>query len=1836
MPTKILELLHAFITKKIKHNEASQIFCLTGLSELLASRFEQYVCEDHPLTHNGDDLPVYVFDPHGHFPEKANYIDEAGTTRIRNSAGHHFLFLQPYGAASSLSVETAVSVIGIEDQLFAEMESLSTNELYSYIVDEAVKGDSDEADLIDGLVYKAVDELLQNDAYSVPAIWDFLSGLLELRTSSGMERKTAEAYCGFPSSTGLRAKEAKKKQKDFHRLFFDAVSDSISRDDLLDSMRLNIDRGIARYSEDDVRAFEAFISTEISRFESMPHIAWGEQARLNGTSYSWWDRITVDEITRIIKESADRGAITVKAVKPIYGNCEIKRQPILFTNKVAFDVESNIAEDDNLQVRKQKSSSDPVFEDVLPAHGKSKFRFAEEETSRKKGLYKFLFSSEKTQKVFSHDVLVLDEFNAGMHLTLKDAENVNKVSPFRIKPGRASKTFQTEITVLNAGDVTCYLFASRNARVIVRPIDYDNDQNESQTFNMQLDGESDEYFRYSFRLNVFNGLEFNFDGCINGTKYTYKVTFAVKETKNSTDTSESYYDEHVRRNLLRLTRAVNQGDCWDVEMIAGKDISTLEKILLEEAANGLGGYPIVISDDYKGVLLSAERQDYSRAVNYTTREYASRAESRPDFDAWKQSLDTYGMEYRDARRALFEKLAVEYPDRCLEEIDLAVLDSSYEVLIENYTLGYQHWLEHDYCNASIADTIWVFNERDNNTLGETPNQVIVTPLHPLRIGWLYRTQKLMGEAEADRPSSAVSIFDSDTLPDMLNLPVVAIGNRNTPVRFVSMFAVRSSSRYWGVLTDYTANGSGVLRPKNLWSDNFGLKFEQSSRSITREQVESSLNDTREMCMAKPSLSISFSGTSSKDVCREGILSWNHQFIDESNSQVSQLGPRRLKIYDIGGRHMPSNETIAAISDQSGGAIQWFATERASNAQMDLSIATLAARDWKPCESTLGDSVNLAGGLACYRTRMLNNGAYVVESRRTVAVSSWREGGSLIEGNISAILTSLAHPACQLSNGVHNHVGFPTDIATLIGNRLASYYAISSADVDHACFVAGSGISGAYLWDYRLPQNHLGTRNTDGFYLMAKETPVMYKAVAQAISSISGGGLEMSEQVVANTLHITAQRGIPTIKDLTLGGTKALGEVGILIAVSTLQGDITRSLSEGLLPPYEERADKCWINFVIPFDPFRKHFEALIESGDRKVRPDLACISICCRKTDGEPDPISIKFSLVEVKARTGSFSDTDKQSALRQYETCNRIFKQTLEDRRFSLHSLAVYDFLIGLFTFGFRVFGTFKNANELNLDNFYTNVVSRIFSNSSFVSIEEHPRLLIVDSEPTVIADCRGGVHCTLRLNGRDACDAIARGNPMPVPVALEGRWGLLASAEPISQVAVPPVADTVTANSGEGDSSAASVDVVTPAEPVPTREPTDNHPINPDSVVPEQQASAEVSRGDSLSDAEIEAEIERVKVDLLEALESAGIEGRLIAAPKMAPNSIVFTFDGRPRSMSVPVIKNNAMNFMVRYGVEILRVVPKSRAVAVHVKRENRQVIYWTDVWPRVRPGCLDKKKLFIGIGEEDGGDLFLDPINKHGPHTLIAGATGSGKSVLLRNLLYSIGDIYSPSESRIILIDPKMGQDFFAFKGMPHFYGGDDGNPWIADQGKARSLIDGLVAEMTTRTSLLSAHQCENLADYQRMIGDPSSPEWIPRLWVFHDEFANWMLDRDYRQTVDSTIARLAVMARSVGIHLVFATQRPSNDVISMQTRSNLTNRLVLKVDTEGSSTIALGMPGAQSLLGNGHILLRRDGEDSDNPVEGQVAYHDKDQVKIGVRDIINRYSGMSLCEPLISRR
>lgn len=319
-------------------------------------------------------------------------------------------------------------------------------------------------------------------------------------------------------------------------------------------------------------------------------------------------------------------------------------------------------------------------------------------------------------------------------------------------------------------------------------------------------------------------------------------------------------------------------------------------------------------------------------------------------------------------------------------------------------------------------------------------------------------------------------------------------------------------------------------------------------------------------------------------------------------------------------------------------------------------------------------------------------------------------------------------------------------------------------------------------------------------------------------------------------------------------------------------------------------------------------------------------------------------------------------------------------------------------------------------------------------------------------------------------------------------------------------------------------------------------------------------------------------------------------VAGMRLTPNAALVRFIGSDR-LRVEDIEAKQSALLTTHGLRLISVSPLPGEIVVGVARPSRQIVSMWDLWGRRalnRNAAGLNTSFLLGLRELDGEILYLNlggPFagsSQHDPHTLIAGATGSGKSVLIQALILDIAATNPSALVHIHLIDPKMGVDYSAIERLPHVKGGI-----VIDQPTAIETMEGLVIEMDRRYELFR----ENGARDIRSFNIKAAPEArLPMKFLVHDEFAEWMLTEEYKGAVTSIVSRLGVKARAAGIHLVFAAQRPDAGVMPVQLRDNLGNRLILKVASVGTSEIALGMKGAENLLGLGHLAARLSGEPS----------------------------------------
>jgi S-DNA-T family DNA segregation ATPase FtsK/SpoIIIE len=346
--------------------------------------------------------------------------------------------------------------------------------------------------------------------------------------------------------------------------------------------------------------------------------------------------------------------------------------------------------------------------------------------------------------------------------------------------------------------------------------------------------------------------------------------------------------------------------------------------------------------------------------------------------------------------------------------------------------------------------------------------------------------------------------------------------------------------------------------------------------------------------------------------------------------------------------------------------------------------------------------------------------------------------------------------------------------------------------------------------------------------------------------------------------------------------------------------------------------------------------------------------------------------------------------------------------------------------------------------------------------------------------------------------------------------------------------------------------------------------------------------------------------------ALMRYGMSAQLVESV-LTPNAALLKYRGAD-NLTVAKVENRAQELETTHALEVLNVRAQPGRIVISIRRPERARLTLAGVWStwdqlRVPP-TEGNSRLLIAVNEDDGSAMYLQPHPT--PHTLVAGSTGSGKSVLVQNILLAVAATNTPRMAQILLIDPKGGVDYYAFEDLPHLQDGI-----VADTEDALARLEGLVAEMERRYLLFRSVRVSNLEGYNKK--HPDDP--LPAIWAVHDEFADWMQIETYSSAVEAIVSRLGVKARAAGIYLIFAAQRPDNTVFPMQLRSNLGNRLILKVDSVGTSDLSLGQKNgsAERLLGQGHMAALIGGAAS--PAYAQVPFVDEGELAELVRALID---------------
>lgn len=330
-----------------------------------------------------------------------------------------------------------------------------------------------------------------------------------------------------------------------------------------------------------------------------------------------------------------------------------------------------------------------------------------------------------------------------------------------------------------------------------------------------------------------------------------------------------------------------------------------------------------------------------------------------------------------------------------------------------------------------------------------------------------------------------------------------------------------------------------------------------------------------------------------------------------------------------------------------------------------------------------------------------------------------------------------------------------------------------------------------------------------------------------------------------------------------------------------------------------------------------------------------------------------------------------------------------------------------------------------------------------------------------------------------------------------------------------------------------------------------------------------------------------------LEDTLKSFGVEARVI---NISRGPAVTRYELQPSpgvkvSKIVNLSDDIALN-LAAAGVRIEAPIPGKAAVGIEVPNKEMSAVLLRDILES-KEFSNHASKLAFSVGKDISGETVVADIGKM-PHLLVAGATGSGKSVCINSLIMSILFKASPEEVKLLLVDPKV-VELGIYNGIPHLL-----IPVVTDPKKAAGALNWAVQEMINRYKLFADKGVRDLKGYNAMLKANNEQGILPQVVIIVDELADLMMAAP--NDVEDAICRLAQMARAAGMHLVIATQRPSVDVITGVIKANIPSRISFAVSSQVDSRTILDMGGAEKLLGRGDMLFYPVGEPKPLRVKG----------------------------------
>lgn len=667
----------------------------------------------------------------------------------------------------------------------------------------------------------------------------------------------------------------------------------------------------------------------------------------------------------------------------------------------------------------------------------------------------------------------------------------------------------------------------------------------------------------------------------------------------------------------------------------------------------------------------------------------------------------------------------------LPECDLSTSEA--KSLAAKYLRAFRDWEAQQPEQACWVDTISILESApeqygNDKFAAHLPLAILVSPLHPIRFGWQVAAQHLLVKG-LDVPCPLAGFLDPHRFHEQFALAVSRIGTQQPWRRFVG---IPCEDSLWGLFWSVDKLSEIHQHDSIEEFSAAGVVSRGIHSGFSEPQATRTLEQIIHMLPTRSTLRIGILGSGRGGTsCAQGLAQWFRKQYSDDPSTV--LGPNSIEVYDH--RHCEArftNEEIASLADDTQLRVRWFLGWPES-IPVDLAIIDHLGFSDPVGVNLEWRSASSEGSLIRARLRSdSSEESWVSESR---AGAEPRGGDNLLQ-ELGAAVNQIESSTVRVAE--FSHIAFSLS-RPIVESALArgNYLAVSSSEIDAACFSQRSAEFGGVLWDFELPLGFGPGGHTDGFYLLAKPNDAIKRSIAATTNLINE-----SEVNVDALLDETSRRGIPILKRLASGGTTARGELGLLLSVRLLQ-DVFRESPEDVFAPIHEQGQ---IRLILPVDPFssvlnqiRKGLNAKKGGFDSALRPDLLLV-----RADLSPNRRpEIHLTPLEVKFREQQISSSERASAIKQAQNLAQVLGELFDSGSLNdTWSVCARGFLCEMLDFAFRVYGDSRvtRVDDDDWIRYHESCLHQVLANSAEITVDRDGRLLVFDASADTFAEDANG----------------------------------------------------------------------------------------------------------------------------------------------------------------------------------------------------------------------------------------------------------------------------------------------------------------------------------------------------------------------------------------------------------------------------------------------------------------------------------------------------------------